>query len=367
MRISSVSLKNFRNYKEENIHLSPGINVIFGDNAQGKTNFLEGIHLFSSGKSHRGVGDKELILRGSNFSELTLSFSSERREMESNLRLFTDKRREMKINGVKVNKKKEWLGHFSSVLFYPEELNLVKEGPEERRRFLDQAIGMLRPSYDHYLGLYQNILRQKSRLLRKIEENPSYRKTLPVWNESLIELGSRIIFYRQSFIDRLSPMADAVQQEITGGKEILSFTYESPFSGLSSIDAIKEKFREKQENMFETEIAAAKALIGPHRDDIAFTLSGEAAKTFASQGQQRTIVLSLKLAQTELIFEETGEYPVLLLDDILSELDSNRRNYLTEKIKGKQVIITCTDREFIPDSEGVSYFKSEEGALLPCI
>ncbi len=367
MRVSSLSLKNFRNYKEEEVTLSPGVNVIFGDKAQGKTNFLEAVHLFSSGKSHRGAGDRELISHGEDYAHLTLFYETEQREIESTLHLFCDRRREMKINGVKITKKKEWLGHFNSVLFYPEELNLVKEGPEERRRFLDQAIGMLRPSYDHYLTLYQNILKQKARLLRKIEENPSYKKTLPVWNESLIELGSRIIFYRESFIERLSPMADAVQQEITGGKETLSLTYDSPFSGIKNIEEIKEKFRKKQEEYYQTEIDARQALIGPHRDDLSFRLSGEVAKMYASQGQQRTIVLALKLAQTELIYEETGEYPILLLDDILSELDGKRRKYLTEKIKGKQVIITCTDREFIPDAPDVSYYKSEEGTLSPCI
>ena len=366
MKVKSIKLASFRNYEEETVNLQDHVNVFFGDNAQGKTNLLEAIHLFSTGKSHRGATDKELIRKTKEYGSLILEFETNEREIQEELRFCEGKRREMKCNGVKVTKKKDWIGNFKSVLFYPEELNLIKEGPENRRKFFDGAIGMLRPMYDYYLGVYQNVLRQKSRLLRKIEENPSYRKTLPTWNESLMELGSRIIFYRQSFVHRMQPLATDILKDITKGKEHLSIQYESPFANLKTIEAIKEKFKEKQNELFETEIAAKQALLGPHRDDFLFLLNGEAAKLYASQGQQRSIVLSMKLAQTEMIQKETGEYPVLLLDDIFSELDQKRRAFLTENIKEKQVLITCTDQEYVNFESNVAYFRVEEGSVKRC-
>ena len=367
MRVHSLQLKSFRNYQEETVLFSPNVNVLFGDNAQGKTNLLEAIHLFSSGKSHRSNSDKDMISYEADSAKLILSYENKERSMESELRLFSGRqRKEMKQNGVKINKKKEWIGSFKSVLFYPEELNLVKEGPEGRRHFLDSAIGMLRPMYDHYTVVYQNALRQKSLLLRKIEDYPSYRKMIPVWNEYLAELGSRIVFYRQSFLRKMEPMVKEIVQDITSEKEILDISYDSPFSDFKTVESIKSFFKEKQEEMKETEIRAKQVLIGPHRDDFLLMLNGKSAKSFASQGQQRSIVLALKLAQTRLIFEETGEYPVLLLDDIMSELDSSRRRYLTENTKEKQVIITCTDPEYVELNRDVSYFRVEEGKVFPC-
>ena len=288
--------------------------------------------------------------------------------MESELRIFSGRqRKEMKQNGVKVSKKREWIGNFKSVLFYPEELNLIKEGPDGRRHFLDQAIGMLRPMYDHYLVLYQNALRQKSLLLRKIEEHPSYRKMIFSWNEYLSELGSRIIFYRKSFIKKLDPMARQILEEITFSKEILKISYDCPFSEAESIAEIKELYQKKQADLEKTEIEAKQVLIGPHRDDMIIEINEKSAKAYASQGQQRSIVLALKLAQTNFIYDETGEYPVLLLDDIMSELDASRRKYLTENIKNKQVIITCTDRDCINIPEHISYFRVEKGNIIPCM
>ena len=367
MKIKNLSLKSFRNYKEETVSFSPNVNVIFGDNAQGKTNLLEAIHLFSTGKSHRSGNDKELIFYDEDCSKISLLFETKEREIKSELRLFSGKqRKEMRQNGIKINKKKDWIGTFQSVLFYPEELNLVKEGPEGRRHFLDGAIGMLRPVYENYLSIYQNALRQKSLLLRKIEEQPSYQKMLPVWNDYLLELGSRIIFYRQSFIKKIEPMATGILKEITNSKEILEIKYESPFASFDTVEEIKKNFKKKQSEIADTEREAKQVLLGPHRDDLLIILNERPAKIYASQGQQRSIVLSLKLAQTKLIFEQTGEYPVLLLDDIMSELDSSRRKYLTENMKDKQVIITCTDQEFVDLKDNVSYFRVKEGTVTSC-
>ncbi len=366
MKVSKITLLKYRNYDTETVSFGENVNVIFGDNAQGKTNLLESIFLFSSGKSHRGAGDRELIKNGEEEAKIKLSYFSKEREEESEIFISQGHRKEIFRNGIKMNRKKDWLGKFESVLFYPEELLLIKEGPEIRRKYFDQAISLRRPVYDHYLSLYATVLKQKNNLLRKIEENEKLKTTLPVWNERMAEIGARIIFYRQSFIKKLAPLAEKFMQEITDGKEHISLSYETPFL-YEETEKIKEAFLKKLKEIENTEMAAKQSLVGPHRDDIKFTINGLSAKNYASQGQQRSIVLALKLAESEMIFEESGSYPVLLFDDILSELDQKRRAYLLQKMKGKQVIITCTDKEQVPEESDVTYFRAKEGKIETCI
>lgn len=363
MKINTLTVKQFRNYREENVSFGTGVNVFYGNNAQGKTNLLEAVYLFSGGKSHRGTPDKSLIQTGTEEAKLNLSFSSENREMEGEIHLFLQKRKEIRLSGAKLQKNSDLSRFFHCVLFVPEELNLIKEGPDLRRQLLDRAISALRPSYENYLNLYKIVLRQKSMLLKKADEQPHFMKTLPIWNEKLADLGARIIFYRNSYIQRMAPFAAEFQSEMTGGKEQLRLSYLSQIEPTGEINEIKEKLLDRMNGRQAEEIASKQVLIGPHRDDLAFFLNEEPAKIYASQGQQRTMVLAVKLAEMRVIAGETGEPPVLLLDDIMSELDASRREFLVGQIKDCQVILTCTDKDRTEEIPSVTYFYVEEGRV----
>lgn len=338
MYIEHLSLKNFRNYSGEEFSFIPQTNILYGENAQGKTNALEALYLFSIGKSFRTAQDRELIRFGEELARAELTFSDAKRRQKIEIILRRDRKKQIKINGVVIHKLSELVGKINVVLFCPEELGLVKDGPNVRRRFLDIALSQLRPNYYHLLGLYNKVLDQRNHLIKKIKYKnaASLSETMFVWNEKLAAYGVQLVEYRSEFIRTLEEYAKKVHQEISG--EILGMEYRTRIG-------TKEEFLEKLNHNLEKELEQGYTLYGPHRDDIYLTIGGRDAKNFASQGQQRTIVLSLKLAQADLLFEETDEYPVLLLDDIMSELDSGRRAYLSQKIRDKQVVITCTDIE----------------------
>lgn len=338
MRIEHLSLKNFRNYTAEEFSFIPQTNILYGENAQGKTNALEALYLFSIGKSFRTPQDRELIRFGEDAARAELVFSDAKRRQKIEIILRCDRKKQIKINGVVIHKLSELVGRLNVVLFCPEELGLVKEGPNVRRRFVDIALSQLRPNYYHLLGLYHKVLEQRNSLIRKIKyENASaLSDTMPVWNEKLAAYGVQVCTYRREFLKSLEEYAKKVHREISG--EDLGMEYRTRVG-------TKEEFLEKLNSNFARELEQGYTLYGPHRDDLFLTVGGRDAKSFASQGQQRTIVLSLKLAQADFLFEETGEYPVLLLDDIMSELDAGRRAYLAKKIVDKQVVLTCTDIE----------------------
>lgn len=338
MHIEHLSLKNFRNYSAEEFDFIPQTNLLYGKNAQGKTNALEALYLFSIGKSFRTAQDRELIRFGEEAARAELVFSDAKRQQKIEIILRRDRKKQIKINGVVIRKLSELVGRLNVVLFCPEELGLVKEGPNVRRRFVDIALSQLRPNYYHVLGLYHKVLEQRNSLLRKMkyEKNAALADTMFVWNEKLATYGVQIAAYRKEFLSGLEQYAQKVHHEISG--ETLGVEYRSRVGS-------KEEFLEKLSSNLAGEAEQGYTLYGPHRDDILLTINGRDAKSFASQGQQRTIVLSLKLAQADFLYEETGEYPILLLDDIMSELDAGRRAYLAEKILEKQVVITCTDIE----------------------
>ena len=342
MKASNLELYNFRNYEYEEISFSDGVNIIHGENGMGKTNILEAVYYFSYGRSFRS-GGKEVIKDGEKESRISLSFENRERKFESDIKFLSGKRKEIYLNEIELKKTSQLLGNFICVLFTPDEMSIIKGMPELRRKFCDSSIMPLRPGFIRELIKYRNILAQKTALLKSRQY-----ETLDIWNEKLAETGSRIMNLRSSYIERINQKAREIQKEISCGKEELSLIYSPSVKlGENYLEKLTEYKEKEKENLF--------CMVGVHRDDVDIYINGKLAKNYASQGQIRTAVLSLKLAETEIIKEETGEYPVMLLDDILSELDKNRREFLISHIKGKQIIITCTDVE--------NYFKENANII----
>ena len=357
MYIKKVRLTNFRNYKDETINFTPKTNILCGDNAQGKTNALEALYMFAFGKSFRTQQDRETIKISESYTKIELLYADSFRDNTIEIIILKDRKKQIKINGVNITKLSELLSKLYVVLVFPEELGLIKEGPYIRRRFLDAALSSASPKYYHILGKYNKILDQRNNLIKKmrISDNQILADTLKVWNESLASYGIALSNYRTEYTEKLCEVAKKIHFEATG--EELFLTYKTRFK-------TKEEMLAKLEASLKREIEQGCTLYGPHRDDVDIQIDGKDAKSFASQGQQRTAVLSLKLAQAELIFDETGEKPVLLLDDMMSELDSHRRAYIAEKISSGQVVITCTDAEMLNIYKNAKKIHIEDGKII---
>ena len=361
MFIKKVYLKNFRNYKSLELDVEKGLNVIYGSNAQGKTNFLEALNVASIGKSFKSVTEKEMIFFGERFADIRVDYFSSGRDMYNTIRLFTEKKKMVTLNGVNLVKMSELVGKLTVVVFTPGELSLVKDGPAFRRRFLDMMICQLRPGFMGTLSAYNRLIEQKNKLLKEIKQKPYVSETLDIWDEQLASYGAEIMLQRKLYLERIMTYAEKYHLEISKEKEKLSAKIKS---SVKDEENIREALKEALSLNREREIFLASSVIGPHRDDIEFFINGNSAKVFGSQGQQRTLVLSLKLAQKDLFYDETEEEPVLLLDDITGELDTQRREYLFSKIKNSQVFITCTDTDRAPDFDKASYFKVSEGKIV---
>lgn len=357
MYVKELKLNGFRNYTEELFSFCRGTNIIYGNNAQGKTNALEAVYLFSIGKSFRTQQDRELIRFEQDFTKINVLFDNALRENEIEITMRRDRKKQIKINGVPINRMGELIGTFAVVLFSPDELNLTKGSPNARRRFLDIAVSQMRPKYYHILRRYNKVLEQKNNLIKKLRyaKDATLNDMVAIWNEKLAEYGMAIITYRKKFIEIMKAHAKEIHSEISGEKFELQYK-----TGFSS----KEEFLDKLNNSLSREIETGFTLYGPHRDDLGFDIGGKDIRLYGSQGQHRSAVLALKLAQADMIFEDTGEYPVLLLDDIMSELDSGRRSYLSGKIKNKQVIITCTDTENLPERADAKLIHIENGKII---
>ena len=358
MYVKKLKLTGFRNYKSEEFEFLPSTNILYGNNAQGKTNALEALYLFSIGKSFRTQQDRELISFDENFTRLYVEFEDRVRTNEIEIVVRRDRKKQIKINDVPISKMGDLIGKFCVILFSPDELNLTKGSPNARRRFLDIALSQMRPKYYHILKRYNKVLEQRNNLIKKLRFSPDARakETLFVWNEKLSEYGIALIEYRKSFVEKLYEYSKQIHKEISG--EEFEIKYKSAFLS-------KEEFKEKLDTSIEKEIEQGFTLYGPHRDDLDIFTQGKDIKTYGSQGQHRSAVLALKLAQADMIYEEMGEYPVLLLDDIMSVLDSVRRAYLVGKIKNKQVIITCTDADEIGMSSGeANLIHIENGKII---
>ena len=360
MIVKSLSVTNFRNYKKQEIAFCEDTNVIFGDNAQGKTNLLEAIYLFSHGKSHRTKSDTELIRFGEDFSRIAIEFADKDRDYRAVMQLSGAGKKSVKINNVPITKLSMLMRYLNVVMFSPEDLEIIKGAPQIRRRFLDEAISQLYPVYLKTLISYHKNLAQKNSLLKKLKfSGKTEDETLSVWNEQIAEDGSRIMEFRKKFIEEITGFAKEIHHNITG--ETLDLVY-APSVECESIS--KEAFFAKLEAAAVREIENGSSLYGIQRDDLRLFINDKEVRIFASQGQQRTVILSLKMAQMENINDVRGEYPVLLLDDIMSELDISRRKFLTEKIKGKQVVITCTDIEDAENAEKTKTFRVENGTVF---
>lgn len=337
MYIKSLSLINFRNYSRAELDFIPETNIICGKNAQGKTNLLEAVYLFARGKSYRTRSDKELISflePDIKLARATLSFHAQERDFTGEINIIKGGKKIIRMNNVAVTKLSALLNRLNVVMFAPEDLNIIKSSPSMRRSFADAAICQMYPPYLVALTEYNRALAQKNALLKQLRgTKKSSDDTLSVWNMSLAESGTKIMQSRRRFIEKLTDSAQSIYSEM--GRERFSMRYAPDCTG----DDLFERFESAQHR----EIENGASLTGIQRDDIEFLLDGKPTRVYGSQGQQRSSVLAVKLAQCEYIKSEKGEYPVLLLDDVMSELDSDRRAYLSDRILDKQVIITCTD------------------------
>ena len=329
MIIKSIELKNFRNYEELNLNLDGGTNILYGDNAQGKTNILESIYVSGTTKSHKGSRDKEMIRFDENEAHIRTMVEKNQMSYQIDMHLKKNRSKGIAINGVPIRKASELFGVLNMVFFSPEDLNIIKNGPSERRRFLDSEICQLDKIYLSDLTKYNKVLNQRNKLLKDMVFHPDLENTLSVWDMQLISYGRR-----RGFVEELNEIVRGIHESISGGREQLTLTYEPD---------IEEAFFEDELNRAkEKDRKYCSTSVGPHRDDISFFIGDIDIRKFGSQGQQRTSALSLKLSEIELVKRCIHDTPVLLLDDVLSELDSNRQNYLLNSIHDIQTVITCT-------------------------
>ncbi len=355
MRVDEISVRAFRNL--HNVALAPcaGVNVICGENGHGKTNLLEALWLFTGARSFRGAKENELLPVGEEFSELTLRFFAYRREME--LRRRYGAKSAVFLNGVEEESASAAAGSFLAVVFSPAHLTLVKGGPAERRRALDTVIAQLKPRYRRVALEYDRLLRQRNQLLKDVQLSPALLDTLEVWDDALAKTGALLTRTRQTYLEKLAPFANDIYDGIAGGREALSLSYEAScaLDGEISESAMREKLRRARQDDLRTGITS----VGPQRDDFAIALSGLAARSYGSQGQQRSIVLAFKLAECALMEEVSSETPVVLLDDVMSELDEHRRDYLLHHLRDRQIFLTCCDPNQIAGAEAI--FEVENG------
>ena len=347
MRLETLNLRNFRNYAELSLKFAPGVNLIVGDNAQGKTNLLEAIAYLGSGRSFRAQKTAEMIRFNADFAEIEGDVFSQERQQKLRYVLFSGARqRQIWRNGAKKKTAGELSGVLPSVLFCPEDLMVLKAGAAARRRLGDNALCDLRPNYDAALTQYNRILEQKNRILKDRFENPALLEILPEYNTRLCQVGALLISYRARFFDSLGKEAAAFHNKFSGGAEDFSLQYRTvstvtdPFAPVATLT---EQLQDHLQSHYRAELESGQCLTGPHKDDFDITLSEISLKAYGSQGQTRTAAISLKLAQRELMCRETGEEPLLLLDDVLSELDPGRQDFVLNQITDGQVFITCCE------------------------
>lgn len=337
MIIKSIELSNFRNYEREEFLFHEGTNVLYGDNAQGKTNVLEAIFVGGTTKSHKGSKDADMIQKGKEECHIRYFVEKNDRTFRVEIHMKRGKTKGIAIDGLPIKSSKELMGLSNIVFFSPEDLSIIKDGPEERRRFMDMELCQLDKTYLYYLTQYKKVLKQRNALLKQIQENRDLISTLEIWDSQLVENGSKIIEMREQFVSRINTIMREKHNNLTGGKEDIRVEYKPNCS-----------INNYAEQLFinaERDVYGGTTTVGPHRDDMLFFIGNQEIRVYGSQGQKRTAALSLKMAEIEIVEKTIGEKPILLLDDVLSELDRNRQNYLLENIKGIQTIITCTGLE----------------------
>ncbi len=334
MYIQSLELSNFRNYESLKTEFSEGTNILYGDNAQGKTNILEALYMLSICKSYRGQRDRDLIRFGQEEAHIRSVIMKDGIDYTVNMHLSRNRTKGIAINGQKLRKASQLVGLLHIVFFSPDDLRIIKDGPSERRRFMDMELCQLDQSYLYNLAHYNKIIDNRNRLLKDIAYDRRLEEMLDVWDAQMVDYGSKITARRKVFMDSVSAIVGDIHASLTGGKEHLTVGYEP--------NVIPEDFAEKLRKARERDIRQKISTVGPHRDDFSFVDNAIDLRTFGSQGQQRTCALSLKLSEIGLVKQIIGDNPVLMLDDVLSELDSGRQNYLLGSIGGIQTFITCT-------------------------
>lgn len=368
MKINKIVLNGFRNYEWETAEFSKQTNVIFGNNAQGKTNLLEAVYLLSGGKSFRTRSDRDLI--GFNYSEAEVlaEVSSHEREQTVRIRLFPGQAKKITVNGVKKTGT-ELAETVNTVLFCPDDLNLIKDGAQVRRKMMDQAISQIRPKYASLLTEFNRLYEHKTRILKDWREKPALLETLDTFSDGLCRVSAQMIRYRAAYVARLNEEGSRIHEEFSGRGEHLNLCYHTVSTVRDPFASSKEIYYdlcEHQEKHRQAELESTFCLTGAHKDDVEFTINGISARNFASQGQTRTAALSVKLAEREIILQETGEYPILLLDDVLSELDEKRQAFVLNRIGGGQTLITCCEDAQISARTGGKVFSVEGGKILEC-
>lgn len=350
MHLKELSLINYRNYVKLELNFSSNLIVFSGRNAQGKTNILEAIFLLSTGRSHRTPKDKELIRWGERESVIRSLVEKKEGSSLVEIMLSLKDKKKININSITAQRLGELMGHINSVLFSPEDLKLVKGSPTERRRFMDMEISQVKPKYFYSLQQYNRLLGHRNNLLKEINENSSLKKTLPIWDEQIAKVGSYIITQRLEFINKIGKIAKEIHRELALGREDLDIKY-NPSINFNHNDAssITEEYIKILEQNHEEDIKKGRTEKGCHRDDLTISINGMDVKTFGSQGQQRTTVLSLKLSEIEMMYKQTGEYPLLLLDDVMSELDKYRQSKLLSYFNKVQTFMTMTDYSDLPN------------------
>ena len=345
MKVTSVEYKNYRNLEDGFLVPCDGVNVIYGDNAQGKTNLIEALWLFCGGHSFRTSKDSEVIKWNSDFARLDLNFFGQERNQKASI-IIGSKRKLVSINGVEKKSSSALIEKFCAVVFSPENLSLIKRGPGERRNFIDSAICREKLKNAVMLSKYNRLIAQRNALLKDVLRNPALESTLDIWDDQIIMSGARLLKQRLEFVNMITQKAAVYHSGISKNKEELELKYISSVGAeySDSVEEIEEKMRSKYSANRQNEIACGVTLAGPHRDDVEVIINGKNAKSFASQGQQRSAVLSLKLAEAAVLREKMGEEPVILLDDVLSELDNSRQDYLLNELEGCQVFITCCEK-----------------------
>lgn len=365
MYIEQLELENFRNYKRIKTSFSKNINIIYGENAQGKTNIIEALFLCAAGRSHRTSKDRELInINSSRFKvKLIVIDSSKKKEIEYS---YESGKKQILINEIPIKRMAELMGNLLAVIFSPEDILIVKEGPSLRRRFMDITISQLKPSYFYNLQQYNKILNQRNNLLKEAQEKKSLLDTLDIWDEKIAWVGAEIIIERKKFIERLCKISKKKHYNLTDNCEELDIKYKTFLDEIDveNKESVKNKFVEEILKNRRTELKRCVTIAGPHRDDFDIIVNGLPLKNFGSQGQQRTAVLSLKLSEIDIIKDETDEYPILLLDDVMSELDNKRKSYLFNNLKNMQTFITSTEKGYFKESQYISFYKVKCGEII---
>ena len=359
MQIKKLFLQHFRNYEKEDFSFSDGLNVLFGKNGQGKTNCAEAVFYLCTGASLRIRHDKQLIKIGAERAKIVAEAENRYGKVQIEADIYENKR-EIRINGTKIAKNADLMGHINSVFFSPGELRLIQDGPDERRRFMNISISQTSPAYYTALLRYNKILDQRNALLK----NPDYSlvmDTLPVWDEQLCKYAATIIKKRVEFLEKLAPFAKDMHAYLTENKEELLLSPDKKFEG--DEEEIAKTLMRRLSGAYEKDLRLGFTTVGPHRDDLNITVSGVDAKSYASQGQMRTAALSMKLAEVQIFKEISGEYPVLVLDDVMSELDLPRRKKLLQRVHGIQTILTCTHTERVLYGADCHKIRIENGRI----